>query len=191
MTPDDLPEVRRVPPPEPDPREVRFQPKLTVAPFVPPKRQRLSEIDVRRAKADHLCLWLACSRALCRRTRHCLGIHALCVFEQEEVDRPLLGVTPCPGRGASRETVHRRAGAYAWIPVLRRGTAHRAAPGKRETCTPPESVSLSLATFDPRSGRRQALPSRGRFAKQAAKRRRIIDLPGAVATRYNRIMRTP
>jgi hypothetical protein len=44
----------------------------------------------RRARAEHLCLWLACTRAICRRTRHCRGREALCVFENPEVTRPLL-----------------------------------------------------------------------------------------------------
>ena len=65
--------------------------KLAVEPFVPPKVERPTMVDARRAKAEHLCLWLGCSRALCRRARHCLGTNALCVFEQAEVDRPLLG----------------------------------------------------------------------------------------------------
>ena len=90
MTPDDLPEVRRVPPPEPDPREVRFVAKLDAPPLALAKPEPPTEVDQRRAKAEHLCLWLGCSRALCRRTRHCLCTYALCVFEQDDVAAPLL-----------------------------------------------------------------------------------------------------
>ncbi len=92
MTPDDLPEVRRVPPPAPDPREVRFVAKLDCPPLDLPLPEPIDhELARRRTHAEHLCLWLGCSRALCRRARHCLGPDALCVFEQDEVDRPLLG----------------------------------------------------------------------------------------------------
>ena len=92
MNPDDLPEVRRVPPPEPDPREVRFVAKLAVAPLDLPRPAPIDhELAKRRTKAEHLCLWLGCSRALCRRARHCLGTHADCVFEQDDVSAPLLG----------------------------------------------------------------------------------------------------
>jgi hypothetical protein len=91
MNPDDLPEVRRVPPPEPDPREVRFVAKLHAPPLALTKPEPPTEVDARRAKAEHFCLWLGCSRALCRSARHCLGTHALCVFEQDDVSAPLLG----------------------------------------------------------------------------------------------------
>ncbi len=90
MTAEDEPFIRERWKPPVDPREVRFVAKLAVEPFVPPKIERPTVVDARRAKADELCLWLACSRALCRRARHCLGTHALCVFEQDEVDQPLL-----------------------------------------------------------------------------------------------------
>ncbi len=90
MPADDKPLVRRAPPPAPDPREVRFVPVLTAAPLVPPKRQRPTVVDARRAKAEHLCLWFGCSRALCRRARRCVGRNALCVFEQADVKRPIL-----------------------------------------------------------------------------------------------------
>ncbi len=81
---------RRDPPPPPNPREVRFVAKLAQPPFVPPKLGRGDPVYTRRVEADRLCLWLACSRALCRSARHCVGTSALCVFEQEDVARPLL-----------------------------------------------------------------------------------------------------
>ncbi len=90
-TDDDLPIIQRIPPPEPQPNEVRFEPKLEAPPLDLPKPPATDPaLAARRARADHLCLWLACSRALCRRARRCLGPHAACVFEQAEVDRPLL-----------------------------------------------------------------------------------------------------
>ena len=92
MNPDDLPEVRRVPPPEPKPEEVRFVAKLDCPPLDMPLPEPIDhELAGRRAKAEHFCLWLGCSRALCRRARHCLGTHADCVFEQDDVSAPLLG----------------------------------------------------------------------------------------------------
>jgi hypothetical protein len=64
----------------PKPEDVRFTPILDVPPLAWPKP----------APADHLCLWLACSRVLCRDSRHCNGPNAPCVFEQPDVKRPLL-----------------------------------------------------------------------------------------------------
>jgi hypothetical protein len=84
----------RRPPPPPDPREVRFVARLDLPPFDsvfwPPRRGRGDPVFTRRVEADRLSLWLACSRALCRSARHCVGTSALCVFEQDDVKRPLL-----------------------------------------------------------------------------------------------------
>lgn len=91
MTADEKPFIRRVRLPEPDPREVRFVAKLTAEPLALSPRETPTLADKRRAKAEHFCLWLGCSRALCRRARHCLGTHALCVFEMDDVAAPLLG----------------------------------------------------------------------------------------------------
>jgi len=86
----DWPNIRRVPPPPPDPRNVRFASQLEAAPLDSPKRRAVDETAARRASADHLCLWLGCARVLCRQARRCVGRSALCVFEQEEVKRPIL-----------------------------------------------------------------------------------------------------
>ena len=80
----------RRPPPPPDPREVRFVARLDLPAFEPPRLGAPDPVFTRRVEADRLCLWLACSRGLCRSARHCVGTHALCVFEQENVQRPLL-----------------------------------------------------------------------------------------------------
>jgi hypothetical protein len=80
----------RRPPPPPDPREVRFVPQLDHPPLAPPNPGRSDAVFVRRVRAEHLCLWLDCRRALCRSSRHCVGTSALCVFEQAEVRAPLL-----------------------------------------------------------------------------------------------------
>jgi hypothetical protein len=77
-------------PPPPDPCEVRFVAHLEHPPFVPPRLGRGDPVYTRRVEADRLSLWLACSRALCRAARHCVGTHALCTFEQDDVKRPLL-----------------------------------------------------------------------------------------------------
>jgi hypothetical protein len=73
---------------------VRFVARLDLPPldsaFWPPRQGRADPVFGRRVKADRLCLWLACSRALCRSARHCVGTHALCIFEQGDVKRPLL-----------------------------------------------------------------------------------------------------
>ena len=92
MNPDDLPEVRRVPPPEPKPEAVPFVAKLDCPPLDLPLPEPVDRLlAARRARAEHLCLWLGCSRALCRRSRHCHGPNALCVFEMPDVAAPLLG----------------------------------------------------------------------------------------------------
>ena len=92
MNPDDLPEIRRVKPPEPKPEEVRFVAKLDCPPLDMPQRERIDPLVAkRRAHAEHFCLWLGCSRALCRRARHCHGPNAACVFEMADVAAPLLG----------------------------------------------------------------------------------------------------
>ena len=89
---DQQPITRRVPPPDPPANEVRFVAELAVAPLDLPKPVRVDPlIEKRRAKAEHLCLWLGCARVLCRRSRHCHGRGAPCVFEQNEVRAPLLG----------------------------------------------------------------------------------------------------
>jgi hypothetical protein len=80
----------RRPPPPPDPREVRFVARLDLPPIDPPRLGRADPVLGRRIEADRLCLWLACSRALCRSARHCVGTSATCVFEQDDVKRPLL-----------------------------------------------------------------------------------------------------
>jgi hypothetical protein len=80
---------RRPPPPQ-NPREVHFVARLDLPPFDPPRQGRADPVFGRRVEADRLSLWLACSRALCRSARHCVGTHALCVFEQDDVERPLL-----------------------------------------------------------------------------------------------------
>lgn len=77
-------------PPHPNPREIPFEPKLEAPPLDLPRRAPADPVAARRARAEHLCLWLACRRALCRRRRRCLGTHAFCVFEQDDVKRPLL-----------------------------------------------------------------------------------------------------
>ena len=88
---DDLPIIRRAPPPPPKPEEVRFVATLAAPPLDLPLPERVDRrLVARRARAEHLCLWLGCSRALCRRTRHCLGPHAACVFEMADVAAPLL-----------------------------------------------------------------------------------------------------
>ena len=81
---------RRNLPPPPNPREVRFVAKLDKPALAPPRLGRGDPVFTRRVAADPLCLWLACSRVLCRSARHCVGTSALCVFEQEDVVRPLL-----------------------------------------------------------------------------------------------------
>ena len=91
MTAEDEPFIRERWKPEPKPEEVRFVAKLDLPPLDWPKRAPIDhELAERRTKAEHLCLWLGCSRVLCRRTRHCLGPNATCIFEMPEVDRPLL-----------------------------------------------------------------------------------------------------
>ena len=91
MVSDDKPFIRERWKPPVDPREVRFVAKLAVEPLTLPRPAPHTPVEARRAKAEHLCLWLGCSRALCRRARHCLGTHALCVFEQADVRAPLIG----------------------------------------------------------------------------------------------------
>jgi hypothetical protein len=77
-------------PPPPDPRDVRFVPKLDHPPLDPPRVPPPDRIAARRARAEHLCLWLGCSRVLCRNSRRCHGPGAPCVFEQAAVRTPLL-----------------------------------------------------------------------------------------------------
>ena len=91
MTKDNWPEVRRVPPPEPKPEEVPFVAKLAVPPLDLPRPAPIDlELAKRRTHAERYCLWLGCSKALCRRARHCLGPGAACVFEMPDVAAPLL-----------------------------------------------------------------------------------------------------
>ncbi len=91
MTAEDEPFIRERWKPEPKPEEVPFVAKLAVEPLDSPKREPVDRVvAARRARAEHLCLWLGCSRALCRRARHCLGPHGSCVFEMEDVAAPLL-----------------------------------------------------------------------------------------------------
>ncbi|HZP20138.1 MAG TPA: hypothetical protein VFB16_07995 [Bauldia sp.] len=90
MSTDPWPRIARDPPPPPDPREVRFAPKLALPPLDLPKRGQGDPVFTRRVEAERLCLWLACRRALCRSSRHCTGPHAACLFEQPEVLSPLL-----------------------------------------------------------------------------------------------------
>ncbi len=85
----DLPKPRRSRPP-PDPNEERFVPKLAAPPLEFPKPAPDDPYLGRRARADHLSLWLACSRVVCRRARRCVAPRAPCWFEQPDVDRPLL-----------------------------------------------------------------------------------------------------
>ncbi|MDE2291193.1 MAG: hypothetical protein KGL53_03850, partial [Elusimicrobia bacterium] len=69
-----------------------FVPHLAAEPLdLPPRIAVDMVLAARRARAEHLCLWLGCSKALCRRTRHCHGPHAACVFEMPDVAQPLLG----------------------------------------------------------------------------------------------------
>ena len=82
--------VRRTQPPPPKPEDVRFTPTLDVPPLALPKPVPTDPVAARRAEAEHLCLWLACSRVLCRDSRHCHGPNAPCLFEQPDVKRPLL-----------------------------------------------------------------------------------------------------
>ncbi len=97
---DDLPIIRKIPPPPPKPEEVRFAPKLAAAPLDRPKPAPVDRaLLARRARAEHLCLWMGCSRALCRRARHCLGPHADCVFEMEDVTAPILQAVVEAGSG--------------------------------------------------------------------------------------------
>ena len=92
MTSDDQPIRRRWQKPPPKPEEELFVPKLAAEPLDWPKPPPVDRVlAARRAKAEHLCLWMGCSRALCRRARHCLGPHAACVFEMPEVRSPILG----------------------------------------------------------------------------------------------------
>jgi hypothetical protein len=74
----------------PDPRAEPFVPKLKAEPFKWPASKPRDPYEARRMQADHLCLWLACNRALCRRVRRCVGPHAECVHLQRDVKRPLL-----------------------------------------------------------------------------------------------------
>jgi hypothetical protein len=85
-----LPPIRRVPPPPPDPREVRIKPNLIHPPLELPRRPAPDAIAARRARADRLCLWIACGRVVCRESRHCRGARAACVFELPDVRDPLL-----------------------------------------------------------------------------------------------------
>jgi hypothetical protein len=80
----------RVAPPPPDPADERFVAKLAVPPLDWPNPVPADFTAQRRAEAEHLCLWMACSRVVCRRGRHCLGARAECVFENAEVKRPIL-----------------------------------------------------------------------------------------------------
>lgn len=80
----------RNPPPPPHPSEVRIVPELPHPPLVPPRRAAPDVIERRRARADHLCLWIACGRVVCRDSRHCRGLRAACVFEMPDVKDPLL-----------------------------------------------------------------------------------------------------
>ena len=92
MTSDDQPFVRHRPVLEPKPEAVPFVAKLDAVPLDKPSPVPVDRVvAVRRARAEHLCLWLGCSRALCRRARHCHGPGATCVFEQADVAAPLLG----------------------------------------------------------------------------------------------------
>jgi hypothetical protein len=75
---------------QPKPEEERFRPTLAVPALDAPRRQRPDPIETRRARAEHLCLWMGCTRVLCRNSRRCLGRNAMCVFEQADVERPLL-----------------------------------------------------------------------------------------------------
>jgi hypothetical protein len=75
---------------KPPPNEERFRPSLAVAPLDQPRRQAPDPLAARRARAEHLCLWLACRRALRRSSRRCNGTNAVCVFEQADVTRPRL-----------------------------------------------------------------------------------------------------
>jgi len=85
----DPPKPRRYRPP-PDPNEERFVPKLAVPPLAFPASAPDDPYAARRARADHLCLWLACSRVVCRRARRCVAPRAPCAFEQADVKTPLL-----------------------------------------------------------------------------------------------------
>jgi hypothetical protein len=83
----------------PDPREEPFIPKLKAEPFMWPESAPVDPLAARRARAEHLCLWLACDRALCRRARRCVGPNAECVRLQRDVKRPLLEEVAGPGEG--------------------------------------------------------------------------------------------
>jgi hypothetical protein len=83
--------MTRYRPPPPDPREEPFVPKLAAEPLKWPESKPRDPYEAQRMKAEHLCLWLACNRALCRRVRRCVGPNAECVHIQRDVKRPLLG----------------------------------------------------------------------------------------------------
>lgn len=86
----DQPIVSRRSRPKPQPGEERFVARLDSPPLAWPAPAKADPYAARRAKAEHLCLWMACSRVVCRRARHCRGAHAACVFEMADVERPLL-----------------------------------------------------------------------------------------------------
>ena len=70
--------------------EIAFEPQLEHPPLTLPPHPERDPVYTRRVQADRLCLWLACSRALCRSGRHCNGTYATCVFENPGVVDPLL-----------------------------------------------------------------------------------------------------
>jgi hypothetical protein len=84
-----LPPIRRTRP-APKPGEERFVPKLAAPPLAFPRPAPADPYAARRARAERLCLWLACSRVLCRRARRCVAPRAPCVFDLPQVTRPIL-----------------------------------------------------------------------------------------------------
>jgi hypothetical protein len=86
---DSLPIIRRERP-APRPEDERFVPVLIHPPLDLPKPAPPDPFAPSRARAEHLCLWLACSRVLCRNSRHCHGRAVNCLAEIGEPPRPLL-----------------------------------------------------------------------------------------------------
>jgi hypothetical protein len=76
--------------PAPRPEDERFVPVLIHPPLDLPKPAPADPFAPSRARAEHLCLWLACSRVLCRNSRHCHGRQVNCLAENGEPPRPLL-----------------------------------------------------------------------------------------------------
>ena len=68
----------------------RFVPVLEHPPLDLPRPAPSDPFAAERARAEHLCLWLACSRVLCRNSRHCHGRQVNCLAENGEPQRPLL-----------------------------------------------------------------------------------------------------